>query len=355
MVNTCTLAAIAIPSAGILGIATAVAVLAFIAEMLHTRKIQRVRHLAFGAHPPRSWVRGIPIARSLALGLTVFGLLTLLTIDGRPAEVNKKRPPDRHLLLVLDVSPSMYLADAGPTGKQTRQDRAADVMQSLLDRLDMTRTKVTIVGFYSDARPVVVDTGDMAVVNNIIRDLPLAQAFKEGQTNMYSGVKAAARVAGTWKPGSATLVVISDGDTLPDTDSPRMPSSITDTLVIGIGNPYRGTSIAGRTSRQDGTQLKRLASRFKGQYHDGNTRHLPSTVLSSLSMLSLKEDQSVPLRTVALTCIATGSAVLAAIPVALAFVAFPRRIPNPRRTDSRGSRDLQEHSVRPQAVAGGVN
>lgn len=351
MVNTMsTLSVIAIPAAGILGIAIGVAVLAFIAEFLHSRKIQRVRHLAFGSNPPRTWVRAIPLARSLALGLTVFGLLTLLTIDGRPAEINKKRPPDRHLLLVLDVSPSMYLADAGPTGKQTRQDRAADVMQSLLDRLDMTRTKVTIVGFYSDARPVVVDTGDMAVVNNIIRDLPLAQAFKEGQTNMYSGVKAAAKVAETWKPASATLVVISDGDTLPEADSPRMPSAISDTLVIGIGNPYRGTSIAGRSSRQDGTQLKRLASRLKGQYHDGNIKHLPSTVLSSLSMLSLKEDQNVPLRTIALTCVGVGSAVLAAIPVALALVAFPRRIPKPRRTD------LREHSTRPEvAVAGGVN
>ncbi len=351
MVNT--LAVIAIPAAGILGIAIAVAVLAFIAEFLHTRKIHRVRHLAFGSNPPRNWVRAIPLARSLALGLTVFGLLTLLTIDGRPAEVNKKRPPDRHLLLVLDVSPSMYLADAGPSGKQTRQDRAADVMQSLLDRLDMTRTKVTIVGFYSDARPVVVDTGDMAVVNNIIRDLPLAQAFKEGQTNMYSGVKAAAKVAGTWKPASATLVVISDGDTLPETDSPRMPSAISDTLVIGIGNPYRGTSIAGRSSRQDGTQLKRLASRLKGQYHDGNIKHLPSTVLSSLSMLSLKEDQNVPLRTIALTCVAAGSTALAAIPVALALVAFPRRIPKPRRSDSHDPKSL---SARPEvAVAGGVN
>ena len=70
-------------------------------------------------------------------------------------------------------------------------------------------------------------------------------------------------------------------------------------------------------------------------------------------MLSLKEDQNVPLRTIALTCVAAGSTVLAAIPVALAFVAFPRRIPKPRRSDSHDPKSL---SARPEvAVAGGVN
>ena len=345
MVNV--LAVMSIPAPAILGIAVATAAIVLAAELLHARKTARVQQLAFGVRQPFAWVRAVPLARALALGVAVFGLLTLLTIDGRPAEISKKRPPDRHLLLALDVSPSMYLADSGPTGKQTRQDRAADVMKSLLDRLDMTRTKVTIVGFYSNARPVVVDTGDMAVVNNIIRDLPLAQAFKEGQTDMYSGVKAAAKVAEKWKPASATLVVISDGDTLPETESPRIPSSISDSLVIGIGNPHRGTSIAGRSSRQDGTQLKRLASKLKGQYHDVNTKHLPSAVLSSLTMLSLKDDQNVPLRTVALVCIATGTTVFAAIPVALAAFAIPRR------ARVRRHQMLNEVAVR-LVVAGGV-
>ena len=320
------LAAMSIHPGAILGIAAGVAIVVLLAECLHTRRVRRIGYLAFGASgKPRTWVQAIPLMRAFALACAVWGMMTLLTIDGRPAEDRKQKEPDRHLLLALDVSPSMYLKDAGPGGKQTRQERAADIMQSVLARLDMRRTKVTVVAFYSSARPVVTDTTDLAVVNNILRDLPLSHAFKEGQTDMFSGVRQAAKVAEKWRPGSATLLVVSDGDTLPEVDPLRLPKSIADTLVVGVGNPYLGSPIAGRSSRQDIGALKQLAAKVRGRYHDGNASQIASTTLSSLSMLSLKDDESVPLRTVALALCATGSLIFSAIPAALAMWGAPQR------------------------------
>lgn len=313
-------------------IAFAVALLCALGEWLHARRVRRIALLAFGpAGSPRRWTRGIPVARILGCGLAAWGLLTLLAIDGTPADLTKGKPPDRHLILALDVSPSMYLADSGPDAKHTRRQRAAEVMQSILDRIDLTRTRVSIVAFYSTARPVVTDTFDLAVVNNIINDLPLAQAFKEGQTDMYAGVREAIKLAQRWQPGSTTLAVISDGDTLPEAGLPALPAAIADVLVIGVGNPYRGTEIAGKASKQDASALKHLAARLRGLYHDGNAKHLPSDVLRSLNMLTLREDQAPQLRTFALIALTVGGACLALVSPLLAMFGAPVPAPSRRR------------------------
>jgi Ca-activated chloride channel family protein len=344
------LAAISIHPGAILGIAAGAALIVLLAEWLHTRRVRRIGYLAFGpSGAPRTWVRSVPFVRAAALACAVWGMTTLLTIDGRPAEDRKQKEPDRHLLLALDVSPSMYLKDAGPGGTQTRQERAAEIMQSVLARLDMRRTKVTVVAFYSSARPVVTDTTDIAVVNNILRDLPLSHAFKEGQTDMFSGVRQAAKVAEKWRPGSATLLVVSDGDTLPEVDPVRLPKSIADTLVVGVGNPYLGSPIAGRSSRQDIGALKQLAAKVRGRYHDGNASQIASTTLSSLSMLSLKDDESVPLRTIALALTGVGSTIFAGLPAALALwgAPQPRRRPE-AKSDAKARTQIES---KPSSVA----
>jgi len=325
-----------IPALAILGIAVGAGVLCALAEVLHARRVARIARLAFGpsARAPR-WTAIVPPMRCIGIALAVWGLLTLWMLDGAPADITKSKAPDRHLILALDVSPSMYLQDSGPEAKQPRRERAAHVMTSVLERLDLTRTRISVVAFYSAARPVVVDSFDLNVVQNVINDLPLAQAFKAGQTDMYSGVKEAFKLAERWQPGSTTLVVISDGDTLPDIGLPSTPASIGDVLVVGVGNPYRGSEIAGGSSRQDAPSLKHLAARLRGLYHDGNQHHLPSDVLRSLNMLTLREDTTPALRTIALTAVATGASLLALVAPLLAAFADPR---SPRvRTSSRTS------------------
>lgn len=300
----------------ILLLAAAAAGICLMAERLHARRIARIARLAF-ADRVRQGQLFAAIAggvRSLAIGLLVWAGLTLLTIDGAAADTRSSRPPDQHLILAIDVSPSMYLTDAGAGGTQSRQRRAGEVLESVLERLDLSRTRVSIIAFYTAARPVVVDTSDINVVKNILYDLPLGQAFKPGLTNMYEGVRAAARIAAPWPAGSATLVVVSDGDTSPDTGARiELPRSIADALIIGVGDPYRASAVGDRSSRQDAQSLKRLAAQMRGIYHDGNRKNLPTQTLRGLTMIGLRADHAVALRTMALLSAGIGAVILASV------------------------------------------
>jgi Ca-activated chloride channel family protein len=305
-------------------IAIGIAALAGLAEWLHARRSRRVAGLLLGSHGGTVIARVAPWLRIAGTGVLAWGVVTLITIDGAPRSRLDQGKPLQHVLICLDVSPSMYVADAGPDGRQARGKRAREVLQSVFDRLDMTKTRVSVVAFYTSAKPVVVDTFDLNVVANILEDLPLEHAFKEGQTKMYDGIREAARIAETWPPGSATLIVVSDGDTLPDSGAPTMPRSIIDSLVVGVGNPYRGTQIGGRSSRQDAGSLKQLAARLRGTYHDGNAHHLPTSVLTSLRMLSTEADQRPALRTVALVACGVGGLFVAGVSPLLAVLGLPR-------------------------------
>ncbi len=304
------------------GLLTAAAVLlTLLAEILHDTRLRRVGRLAFGPEEiPARWTRAVPLLRMLGAGLLTWGALTLL-FDVAPKihKVGAKVGAEpRHLILVLDVSPSMRLKDAGPSLKQSRTHRARDVLQSMFSRIATGRHKVSVIATYTNALPVVVDTTDAEVVHNVLSDLPMHFAFNAGKTRLFSGLREAARIAAHWKPGSATLVVISDGDTLPPKGMPEMPDSIHGALVIGVGDPATGTFINGRNSRQDVSALRQMAVRLGGTYHDGNKRQVASSVLADITDAA---GESALLqftkREYALLAIAVGALLLALIPLLL--------------------------------------
>ena len=70
---------------------------------------------------------------------------------------------------------------------------------------------------------MVVDTTDAEVVKNILSDLPIHLAFKPGETRLFDGLAEAAKIAKFWKTKSATLVVISDGETVPPKGMVKLP------------------------------------------------------------------------------------------------------------------------------------
>ena len=296
------------------------------AEWLHTRRVHRARFLAFGpTGRARVWTRGVPVIRALGMATACWGLLTLLQFDGAPVKIDPISQPKRRLLIALDVSPSMGLKDAGPDSKTARDTRAREALKSILERLDLTTTRVSIVAFYTSAKPVVVDTWDLNIVANILDDLPLEYAFKEGPTAMYSGVREAAALAAKWPPNSTTLLVISDGDTIPEVEPPKMPAAISRVLVLGVGNPYRGVSIAGRSSKQDAAALKTLAARLKGTYVDVNQRHVPTSLVTGLWPLRAGDSRVPDNKTLAIIATTAGSTVLALAGPLLAFFGSPRR------------------------------
>jgi Ca-activated chloride channel family protein len=230
----------------------------------------------------------------------------------------------RHLVIALDVSPSMQLQDAGPQKKQTRAARGGEVLMSLLQRIALDQIRVSIVAFYTGAKPVVIDTFDMEVVNNVLNDLPVAVAFDPGQTSLLDGVREAAAIAKPWAPASTTLVILSDGDTIPDSGMPELPRSIASVLVVGVGDPRTGLYIDGHQSRQDASTLRQLAGRLRGEYLNANEKHLPSDQLTALAAaLPLRDTADKGRRELALSAVAVGSTFLAGLPVMLALAGAP--------------------------------
>lgn len=297
---------------------------ALAAEWLHARRLRRMGALAFAGLGARRWTKAAPLLRVLGAGALCWGGLTLLSVDGvSQAEREDARKITQHVLVVLDASPSMMLSDAGPTGRQRRGERAAELVESVFSRLDMQTTRVSVIAFYTDAKPVVVDTSDLTVVSNILRDLPLTHAFKAGPTNMYAGVREAARIAKDWPLRSTMMIVVSDGDTIPDALPPGLPPSIADVMILGVGPTNRTTPIAGHASRQDAASLRNLATRLRGNYHDGNGRHIPSATLSSLRMLDRRATGGAHRRLWGLIATGAGASIIALLPLSLAL--FGRR------------------------------
>jgi len=311
-------------------IALGVACWVALVEWFHGRRLIRVGRLAFGpSGVPRSWTAAVPFLRVVAAAAVTWGLAHLTLLTGRVGR--PQLMPEggyRHLVVAIDVSPSMQIKDAGPEHQQTRAQRAAAVLFSLLERIALDQMRISVVAFYNGAYPVVVDTYDLNVVRNILDDLPLDYAFAPGKTKLFAGLQEAAALAKPWKEGSTTLVLASDGDTVPDLGMPAMPSSIGRVLVIGVGDAASGRYIDGHQSRQDAGMLRQVAMRLGGLYHDGNQKHLASDELASLGeVVPMKDPAGHGLREAALAATVGGALVLAFLPVALAFWGAPWQVP----------------------------
>lgn len=305
-------------------IAIAAAVLILAAEAWHARRLRRLGHLAFGpVGRPRVWtVLTMPV-RAAAVGLLVWGLLTLHAIDPRITETDATKISEqdqRRILILLDVSPSMQLTDAGIGRKQTRARRASDVLMNVLNRVDLKRSKVSVIAFYSGAKPIVTDAADPNVVRNILTDLPLDHAFDHGKTKLFDGIAEGFTLAKDWPADSVMVVLASDGDTVSTSGMPAPPQSIAEVLVVGVGDPRAGSFIDGHTSRQDISTLRQVANRLAGAYYDCNDRYLPTSALQDLSSaVPLRREEATGLRELAIAATALGAGLLALVSPMLAL------------------------------------
>ncbi len=242
-------------------------------------------------------------------------LLSLPPAVHRQAIVDKSKL--RHLVLLLDVSPSMGLQDAGPTKKQSRRSRAKDLIVSFLARAGAD-FRISVIAFYTEAKPVVIDTVDSEVLKNILGDLPMSWAFDAGSTHLFRGLEEAAKVAHPWNPKDATLLIVTDGDTVPAAEHPQASAAIDHVLVIGVGDVGAGSFIDGRQSRQDVATLRQAATRLGGDYHDGNDKQIPSDLVRSVSFSGRTNPfEALTRREYALLASALGALVIAGLPWAL--------------------------------------
>jgi Ca-activated chloride channel family protein len=158
------------------------------------------------------------------------------------------------------------------------------------------------------------------VIYNILDDLPMEYAFDHGKTILLDGLRETAELASDWPPGSTTIIVVSDGDTIPDSGIPSMPRSVANVMVIGIGDSHRGIFIDGHQSRQDSSTLRQLARRMGGVYHDGNEKHVTTESLNQLSAaIPLKKNTTRGMREYALLSVIAGALVWAVIPLGLEY------------------------------------
>lgn len=303
--------------------ALGVAIWFLLAEMLHARRIRRLGHLAFGpAEQPRRWVSFVPLSRACAFG-SLAGALALL-IQLPPKVHQSAAVPDeqkRHIVVVLDVSPSMTLEDAGPDHKASRRNRARELMESFFRRVPMERHLTSVIACYNGAKPVVIETKDIEVVRNILNDLPLNFAFTPGKTDLFAGLKEAFAVAAPFQPKSTLVILVTDGDTVPPRGMPRRPASISDVLLVGVGDTKSGKFIDGRASRQDSSTLRQMAVRLNGNYHDGNEKHLPTDLIKSVTgRAEPGAFERLGPREYALMTSGLSASILAALPVLLHFL-----------------------------------
>jgi len=263
----------------------AVVIAALLAEMLHAARCRRLALLAFGpSGQSLAWARVAPVLTVAALAAMCWGLMTLMLIQ--PKVHTAEAVPDselKHVMLVLDVSPSMRLQDSGTEKEQSRRQRAFSLMESFFKRIAIQQYRISVVAVYNGAKPVVVDTRDIEVVRNILDDLPMEYAFTSGKTDIFSGLQKAADLARPWNPRSTTVILLSDGDTVPATGMPKMPASVAHVLVVGVGDPVIGKFIDGKQSRQDSSTLRQIAVRLGGVYHNGNENHLSTAVIKRLT------------------------------------------------------------------------
>ena len=267
-------------------LAATVVLIVIVAESIHLNRIRRVRHLTFGPTGQLSvWVYLASLIRVIGLGAATWGFASLLfVVESQVHNSGKIEEHEyKHLVLVVDVSPSMRLTDAGTEGKRTRRQRASDVLESMFNRIPMRQFKISVIAVYSEAKMLLEDSKDHEVVRHIMERMPLYHAFKPGKTNLISGVEQAAKLAKGWPPQSAFVIVLTDGDTLPAKGMPKMPASVGEVVVVGLGDPNSGTFIDGHLSRQDVNTLRQMANRLRGTYHNGNEKHLSSSLVEEFT------------------------------------------------------------------------
>jgi Ca-activated chloride channel family protein len=292
---------------------------AALAELLHARRLRRLGRLSFGPEErPRPWTSAVPVLRVLAIAGGMGSLVILMAFEGSSRAQERKAAALRHVMILLDVSPSMQLEDAGETGHQKRTLRAAEILKSVMDRAAGDGVKFTMACFYSHALPLVKTCSDRELIWHFANDLPLYMAFRYGKTDLVKSLNQTGEFVADFERRSTTLLVLTDGDTVPDSGLKTLPSSVAEVILVGVGDSIRGTYIDGHLSRQDGASLSQLARRLGGRYHNGNSKHVPSEWLARLTAPDPRSEKfRFNLRILAIITLATSAAALCLLPMAL--------------------------------------
>ncbi len=312
-----------------IAVACAAAALAGLGEWLHARRTARAAALAFGpGGRARRWTAAVPFLRVLAVAGLGWSLVTLFGFSNLMREREHNGREVRHLMVLLDVSPSMLLEDAGESRKQTRMARANEVLKSVLDRIPGDGVRFSAAGFYTETRMLVDDCRDRELILHLAGGTPFHITYKPGKTDFLKCLNQAGALMKEWERKSTTLLVISDGDSAPPTGLDSMPSAVSDVIFAGVGDSSRGVFIDGHLSRQDTGNMSQLARRLHGTWYDCNVRQLPSTALDRLNAPdSGTSHWRTDRRVLALIVLGVSTGLLCLLPLLLEYLGSAWRFP----------------------------
>lgn len=302
---------------------TTVLLLVSLAEWFHTRRIRAAARLAFGPRGAgQPWTGVVPWLRVASLTGFAWGVTTLLMLKlEAPDDATAKERHDAEatrLVFVADLSPSMYLPDAGPDGTVTRHDRMKDVVEGILQRVS-GNLRFGVVGFYTDSLPVVMEARDPELVRNVFNGLPLTYAMPVGQTDLGTAINRTLEIVADFPKSSTRMIILTDGDSIPLAAINPRPASVREVLVLGVGNPKKGSFIDGHQSRQEADTLQRVATSLLGAYHDVNEKHLDTAALGDLVVPLAMPHTGLTLAQWAVLAMVIGAIINALIPVALEY------------------------------------
>ncbi len=322
--------------------ALGVLLLVALAEWLHSRRVHVAERLAFGPVGARRWTRCVPLVRAASLAAFTWGLVTLvlLHLGGDQHEKNAADGDATRLVFVADLSPSMFLVDAGPEGTLTRQDRMRDVVDGILKRVS-GNLRFGVIGFYTESIPVVMEARDPELVRNVFNGLPLSYAMPVGQTDLGKAVNDTLKHVAGFPNGSTRMIIFTDGDSVSLAPINERPKSVKEVLVLGVGNPTKGTYIDGHQSRQEGDTLQRLATALGGIYDDVNTQHLATTALGDLVVPLAALRKGLSLAQLAVLAMVLGALLNACISIAQEFFGSTWRVNVNERRTANGGRNTE--------------
>jgi Ca-activated chloride channel family protein len=304
----------------ILALSIATAVVAGCAEMMHARRVAASRPLLHANDAtPAEWTRHLPWIRTTCLALlaSAFGILYHASAS---AQNGQTKPRERHLVVLLDVSPSMLIRDAGESGTESRAERAAQILTEILNRCPGDHIKLSLVAFYTEPKALVQDTTDRNVVRYMASELPLHILFKPGKTDLLKSLNQTPKLTPDLPYRSASLLVLSDGDAVANTGLTPLPNSFDEALFVGVGRTSSGTFIDDHNSRQDNASLASLARRLRATYFDLNQKPLPLNALPNLTIPSTSRPLSVDrLIPIAKALAALTTSLLTLLPIALTY------------------------------------
>ncbi|MDB6171368.1 MAG: hypothetical protein JWL59_679 [Chthoniobacteraceae bacterium] len=319
--------------------AIAILLLASLAEWLHARRIRVLGRLAFGPKGmPNGWTRIVPVLRPLCLAAFTWGLATLLILKIGSADGGSEKDAANknatRLVFVADLSPSMYLQDAGPDGKQTRHARMREVVEAILQRVS-GNLRFGVIGFYTESLPVIMEARDPELVRNVFNGLPLTYAMPLGQTDLGQAINAALKLVDGFPEQSTRLIIFTDGDSVNLVPIALRPKSVKEVLILGLGNTHKGSFIDGHQSRQEGDILGKLATDLNGTYSDVNERHLSTSALGDLVVTAPLPGHGLSLAEMAVLAMVGGASICALIPVVLEFFGSDWKVDRPKERASQ--------------------